>query len=107
MTLRDALRADHVGNCDSNACDITAAYRAGCYLWAAHLLMSATDACNTPNVTEAFEPPTDEVLDAERVILLEQPHADCPSCGAIVWTDVDTTCDNCSASVTVDVPEEE
>lgn len=95
-TLRDlgeAVKNDHY--CSMNTCDIEAARKAGCYAWAADLLMSATETDETAEVFAKVNP-SPRTLEAERKRLLrEVKHSDCPECNAIVWDSAGTRCDNC------------
>ncbi len=95
--LRLALRNEHGTSC-GNACDIDAAQRAGCYLWAAHLLTGATDEGidETERIYAKLSPSghRSRRLEAERKRLLRVPHSEC-ECGAIVWDSVGSRCGNC------------
>lgn len=92
--LSRALVQDHCylgdDNCDT-ACDIHAAWKGGYVLWAAHLLMGATEC---PHVEAFFDPRAGPygvevpwaAIDAERDAFVENtPHIACGDCNATNW----------------------
>ena len=94
--LKEALYEEHCCLCLDNTCDILAAYDAGLFLWAARLLIGATEC---PLTEEAFvaDSVDDSELNAERDMLLELPHFPCQSCKSIIWRDDEpgVICGNC------------
>lgn len=100
QALRDALETDHCyGNC-SNTCDIHAAFEEGLYLWAANLLIGATECDATEAAFNELEP-TEEELEEERRFLIELPNVRCKVCGSHCYTDVaGDVCDNCNTALT-------
>jgi hypothetical protein len=112
--LRRAVEEDHPCT-DDNSCDVAAGLRYDCVLWAAHVLQGATE---TPATDEAMEQVRARfgseaafkaALDADCKRLLENPHATCPECNALVWMDDNesVTCDNCHATVKLKSDDEE
>ena len=98
--LRRALQREHP--CDDNSCDIRAAMRAGCYLWAAHLLSGATDEGieETCAILDKLKP-AERTLEAERKKLLKVPHVNCEHCNAYIWdAHAPVHCDNCGKVAT-------
>lgn len=102
--LKLALEEEHYDRSDgARACDICAAMEAGYYLWAAHILVGATECPLTESAYEwiregrsAAEQAAD--LDKERVELLESvDHKTCPSCNSVNWGDYLENCGNCLA----------
>jgi hypothetical protein len=86
--LRAALEAEHVERCGSSSCDIQAAFDHELYLWAAHLLVNATDEGieQTEELLGAIDP-SEKDLDAERDYLVRSVrHATCPACNAVNWS---------------------
>jgi len=96
--LRKALEDEHCLMCNSSTCDIDAAYRAGCYLWAASLLVNATDE-GVDKTTAAYEKisPSASQLEHDRVVLVTTvPHVACFSCNSTNWSqDVGADCGGC------------
>ncbi len=112
--LARALEHDHP-NCEDNTCDVTKAAAIGCYLWAAHLLSGATECEETEDaLNDVFnqlggKASFDQELELERQELLAQPHFECSSCGALIWTaEGEAFCSNCGKLVyRPEEPEEE
>lgn len=100
--LGDALERDHCSGCDSNACDISVAYKYGFFLWSAHLFSGATEM--TDEFNEAYGVLADsEIEEIERIQLCAIPHRTCMACEALVW-DIDgfrdaVNCDNCAVEL--------
>lgn len=101
-----ALNREHRGGCDSNDCGINAAFRAGCYFWAGHLLQGATECPETDRAMAALAL-TAEELEHERLRLLEEEHHDCPKCEAVVWAELPATCGNCLHEIAREEDEDE
>lgn len=113
--LRTALEEEHPEHlCHNNTCDISAAIRHELYLWAARLLISATDC---PVTEQAFLTYYDgdkeggfiHDYERERQELLEVPHVRCPACNAVVWEpdSYGDTCGNCGGPIPAVRDEEE
>ena len=99
-TLYEAVEHEHPCE-DDNTCDIAAAVENDCEWWAAHLLQGATecpvvDAVIAQAVRVLGPAAIEAEIEADRVYLLDHvSHVDCPSCGALVWGEGETVCDNC------------
>jgi hypothetical protein len=93
-----ALARNHVNRCGQNSCDICAAYKNENYLWAAHLLIGATECSRTEKAFLELDPSQDE-LDAEcKALLNEVDYIECPGCQSLCWSaEVGDQCDNCHA----------
>ena len=103
--LADALSLEHPCS-GENTCDIAAAVRVRCYLWAARLLWGATECPETDKVLAAINEEMgardfEAAIDDERVRFLDEVESiECAACGSYVYTDDDTaTCGNCLAQV--------
>lgn len=103
--LRDALRSEHLYACTNNTCDISAAYNAGLYLWAARLLTGATEAPETEAALARLEE-VEVATEKERGQMTWG--VACSACDAPIYVDdVDgVACGNCGAVQRVE-PEEE
>lgn len=102
----DALEHEH---CDPHgdgyvtSCDICFAFEHELYLWAAHLLVGATDCPRTERAYIALEKhlgaeELNRRIEVERLKLLAYPHKRCPECGAVMWAECEEdieSCDNC------------
>lgn len=85
FALEAAVLKEHVDGCNSNACDIVAAYNHGYTLWAAHLLIGATEC---PKTEKAFTRigPSDAVLELECSRFVKNvQHVKCSKCEATCW----------------------
>lgn len=95
-----ALEEEHCDQCSAdNSCDINVAFEDGYYLWAAHLLIGATECPKTEAAYVALDV-TNEELEAERVELLRlNRHVHCAKCNALCWNvERDDTCGSCGHS---------
>lgn len=88
--LRYAVEEDHPCE-DTQGCDIAVALENGYYLWAAHLLMGATECPATDEAWEALvatdksDGQTQREADAECDEMVKIPHVECESCGSVNW----------------------
>jgi hypothetical protein len=98
-------RALNIHECTDNACDIAKSIEGGLFLWAARLLIDATE-CEEVEEIFARLNPAQAHLEAERKELLTHSHVKCPGCGVLVWTEWDDTCSNCAGEIKVPVEEE-
>ena len=101
--LEAALEDEHCGECGSASCDINAAWDHGYPLWAANLLIGATECPRTEAALGAINP-THEELSAECDEFVENvPHVTCDACNAVVWESAEgdrpEQCDNCLGAV--------
>ena len=98
--LKEALYEEHCGYYCDNACDIMKAYELGLYVWAAHVLMGATD--ETPLTAKAYTRlrPGKRWLQAEADELMKAPHVRCRECNAVVYTDEEhDRCGSCGKTL--------
>jgi len=104
--LREALHEEHPTQvCHNNTCDITAAMEEDCFVWAAHLLIGATEC---PSTEKAYgearaamgESEFDALLEEERKTVCAIRHIKCATCGSLVYTEEDEdVCGNCLSPV--------
>lgn len=105
--ISDSVHGEHIAFCDSDTCDINAAYDAGAYYWAASLLTGATECeATSASVERAIERHGTEAYEAlveeSRKLLLEHTHERCVHCGSVSWdiadnwlSDPDAACPEC------------
>lgn len=114
--LIEALESEHVNECDTSACDINAAFRAGCYESAAFLLSGATETpylilldhvhrhngtLPTRTLAKSGHGPAD--WDDWYAFHLEHGRR-CRACGSFTYVDElyrprETTCGNCLETI--------
>jgi len=112
--LRYAIEEEHPCE-DTQGCDIAFALEQDFVLWAAHLLMGATECPLTDEAwtdlvandeaegkaageANCFVGRTEKQADEERDEMCEMPHRECGSCNAVNWgEDVGSCCANCHA----------
>lgn len=108
--LEEALKEEH--NDRDSSCDICVAIREELYLWAAHVLVGATECPLTEAAylwMKETEKEFDKKLEEERLALLEIEHKRCEKCNSITWGDdyySPEACGNCLAKFPED-PEED
>lgn len=109
--LGDAVEKAHPCR-DDNSCDIAKATELGFHVWAARILLGATDE-GIDEVQALYErlAPTEEEHERERVELLKHPHVRCPSCNAVVWREQwdtrEVVCGSCHHTIPLSMDEEE
>lgn len=101
--LAETVRIEHYAECKTSnytACDITAAYDNNLYLWAAYLLIGASECPKTEKALAKFydiagKELAEELIEADRVEMLAVPHRECASCGSVTWGENEEYCGNC------------
>lgn len=101
--IADALEREHCGlhgEAYVTSCDIYFAFEHELYLWAAHLLVGATECPRTERAYIALEKylGTEKLkrrLESERLELLTYPHRRCPRCNSVTWADDEDCIESC------------
>lgn len=74
--------------CQNNTCDIAVAIEQALYLWAAHLLVGATETSSDfdAHYDRFRNPQLAAFEEIERLLLLEVPHVKCRYCGDLMFS---------------------
>ena len=95
--LEKLLENEHIHGCDQNSCDINFAFQEGYTLWAIELFSGTAAASkNFERLYAQLSPNFKKEAEAERKLMVKEPHTECPHCNAVLWGDDEYDyCNNC------------
>jgi hypothetical protein len=95
--LQKLLHSEHVDLCsDDPSCDINFAAECGYYHWAIELFYGCGAASKKfDELYGQLSPAFKKEAEAERKLMVEEPHKECPHCNAVTWGDDIDQCGSC------------